>query len=98
MIIIIIGLPIIILFQVHTGGTTNLVQILPEIENSCGALEVLFNRVDHIEALVARVRRDVTAMEARMDAAEAETGPSTSSDLSLRNLLKPLFSVSEFSG
>lgn len=80
--------------QVHTGGTNNLVQVLPEIENSCEALEVLFNRVDHIESLVARVKRDVSEMESRLDAAEAETGPSSSSDLSLRSLLKPLFYVS----
>ncbi|KAF4519381.1 hypothetical protein B566_EDAN008689 [Ephemera danica] len=78
---------------VHSEGTSNIVQAVPEIQCSCQALEGLFNRVDHIEALVCRVRKDLACMETRLDTAETETGSSSlGPDLGLRGLLKPLFS------
>ena len=70
-----------------------MVLIIPEVQGSCQALEGLFSRVDHIESLVSRVRKDLNSIESRLDAAEVETGPQ-SSDVGLRSLLKPLFSVS----
>jgi hypothetical protein len=47
--------------------------------------------VDRLETFVSRVKQDLDVVESHMDAAEADVG---STNGKLKNILKPLFSVS----
>ena len=77
--------------QVRCNGLYSLDGSIPDILLYKEKLQVLCNQVDRLEAFESRVKQDIELVEAQMDAAEVDIG---STDGKLKNIFRPLFSVS----
>ncbi|XP_049828798.1 biogenesis of lysosome-related organelles complex 1 subunit 4 isoform X2 [Schistocerca gregaria] len=73
--------------MVRTDVTQSAVATVPDIVARKSELRTLCDRIDCLEALVTRVRRDLDTVESQLDTAEATVG----GEGVIRNMLKPLF-------
>ncbi|XP_047114204.1 biogenesis of lysosome-related organelles complex 1 subunit 4 isoform X3 [Schistocerca piceifrons] len=73
--------------MVRTDVTQSAVATVPDIVACKSELRTLCDRIDCLEALVTRVRRDLDTVESQLDTAEATVG----GEGVIRNMLKPLF-------
>ena len=77
--------------QVRCNGLYSLNGSIPDLLQYKTKLEGLCNQIDKLEAFVNRVKQDIDLIETQMDAAEVDIG---TNDGKLKNIFRPLFSVS----